>query len=278
MLIFRGFATLGIPAFAAIVVNYVTSFFLGWLLWKDEFSIGDLFAMNWTRYLLILGVLFIVIFNLMARVAREYGISVSSIAAKMSLVVPVVVFLIIDPEDRLTFWKFAGLLAAVSGVILTSLKPDFKGKGVSLFGLPLIVLLGSGIIDLTLGYFSDSDHITSESALYVLSSTPFLGAGIIGVSTLTIQRLRGKSPKGWMWIPGGIILGAVNLLSIVAIVKVLESGWMEKSEVFPINNVGIVLLSAALSFLIFRERFSSRNVVGLALGVLAIVLLALPAS
>ena len=75
-----------------------------------------------------------------------------------------------------------------------------------------------------------------------------------------------------------MILGAVNFLSIYAIVKVLESGWMEKTEVFPINNVGIVLLSAAFSFVLFKERFSPRNLLGLALGVLAIALLALPGS
>lgn len=276
MLLFRGFKTWKIPVFPAIVVNYAAAFGLGWFFFKDEFSPGDLFRLEWTQHLLVLGLVFLVIFNLMAKVAQKMGVSVSSIAAKMSMILPITVFLIIDPNDHLTWTKALGLGAAVLGVVLVSLKEDRKGGVLQLLGLPLLVLVGSGIIELVLGYYAESEFVDSDAAGFVLSSAPFMGAGIIGWSILAVQFGRGKGPKGVKWIGAGLVLGAVNFVSILALVKAIQSGILVKSALFPVNNVGIVVLSAAFSFLLFREGFSRQNIIGLLLGVLAIVLLAIP--
>lgn len=276
MLLFRGFKTWNVPAFPAIVVNYGAAFGLGWFFFKEEFSPLDLFTLEWTQHLLLLGLVFLVIFYLIAKVAQLMGVSVSSIAAKMSMVLPVTVFLILDPNDHLTWTKAAGLLAAVVGVVLASMKPDSKGNVLQLLGLPLLVLLGSGIIELVLGYYAESSFVQTDAASFVLSSAPFLGAGMVGVLVLGVQIGRGKGPTGWKWVPAGVVLGAVNFLSILALVKAIQSGILTKSALFPVNNVGIVVLSAAMSFLMFKEGFSKRNLLGLGLGVLAIWLLAIP--
>ena len=80
----------------------------------------------------------------MARVAQTLGVSVSSIAAKMSMVLPITVFLIIDPDDRLTLWKALGIACALVGVVLASLKPERRGSWTQWLGLPVLILLGSG--------------------------------------------------------------------------------------------------------------------------------------
>ncbi|MGC6533777.1 MAG: EamA/RhaT family transporter [Flavobacteriales bacterium] len=278
ILLFRGFANWGVPVFPAIVVNYAVAFGCGWVLFADTYSPLDLFQMEWTRWLLLLGAMFIVIFNLMARVAQTLGVSVSSIAAKMSMVLPITVFLIIDPDDRLTLWKALGIACALAGVVLACLKPERRGSWIHWLGLPVLVLLGSGVIELVLGWYSESVHVTSDADSYVLSSTPFLGALMLGGTVLLVNQVGGKGVSGARWLLGGLVLGTVNFVSILALVKAIQSGVLEKSALFPVNNVGIVLLSAALSAVLFREAFSRQNLAGLALGILAIVLLALPAG
>ena len=60
----------------------------------------------------MLGVLFIVIFNLMARTSQQLGVSVASVATKMSLVIPVLAGLLLYGEE-LNFLKVAGIATAL---------------------------------------------------------------------------------------------------------------------------------------------------------------------
>jgi multidrug transporter EmrE-like cation transporter len=55
---------------------------------------------------------------------------------------------------------------------------------------------------------------------------------------------------------------------------VLEAGRIPASVVFPIVNVGVVLLSALGGWLLFSERLSPRNMLGVALAVVAIWMIA----
>jgi len=48
---------------------------------------------------------------------------------------------------------------------------------------------------------------------------------------------------------------------------------MDSSVFFPLNNIGIVVLSTTLSVLIFKERLSKMNIAGILLSVLALVVL-----
>lgn len=274
VLIFRGYKTFGVPVFPAITINYLTAFGLGWMLFRNEYTLPELLTTAWARNLYFLGFLFIGIFYLMALVAQRIGVSVASIAAKMSMVVPIVYFLSIRPDDHLTLVKFLGLIAAIAGVVLASWKGQAEISGWKLFALPLVVLLGSGVIDLVLGIYSKGEHIQSEASTYVLSSMPFLGAATIGLPTLLVARRKLTRGK-WNWLPGGMLLGGVNFVSIWALVRAIQTDILPESSLFPVNNVSIVVLAAVLSAAIFNEKLSARNLMGLGLGALAILLLSL---
>jgi uncharacterized membrane protein len=72
----------------------------------------------------------------------------------------------------------------------------------------------------------------------------------------------------------GIVLGIPNFGSIYFILKMLEQGW-EGSVFFPINNVGVILLSTAVALIIFKEQLSRLNIIGIVLAILGIVLISL---
>jgi multidrug transporter EmrE-like cation transporter len=54
----------------------------------------------------------------------------------------------------------------------------------------------------------------------------------------------------------------------------LQSGFLQASEFFPINNIGIVVLASAIGYFGMGEELSAMNKGGIALSVLAIVMLA----
>jgi uncharacterized membrane protein len=74
-------------------------------------------------------------------------------------------------------------------------------------------------------------------------------------------------------IIGGIILGIVNYGSIYFLIKTLDAANLQSSVIFPINNMGVVILTTFLSLLIFRESFSVKNKIGVAISIIAIAMI-----
>jgi uncharacterized membrane protein len=76
--------------------------------------------------------------------------------------------------------------------------------------------------------------------------------------------------KEWQY---GALLGVVNYGSIFFLVKTIDSGWMLKTSIICLNNLGVVMLSTMIAVLFFKERLSKINWAGLALSVMALLLL-----
>ncbi|NNE55024.1 MAG: hypothetical protein HKN32_03315 [Flavobacteriales bacterium] len=142
----------------------------------------------------------------------------------------------------------------------------------SLWMLPLAVFIGSGIIDLTIGFYSDEGYIQSATDYYVISTLPFFMASILGVVVLIVLAIRGKLRLGKKELIGGITLGIVNYGAIIFLVKAVSSMIFQKSALFPVNNLGIILLSTVASILVFKERLSRQNFWGMLISIAAIIL------
>ena len=72
----------------------------------------------------------------------------------------------------------------------------------------------------------------------------------------------------------GIILGVPNYFSIIFLIKALQNKNIESSTLFTVNNVGVVVVSTFVGLWLFKEQFSAKNKVGIALALLGIVLVA----
>jgi len=70
----------------------------------------------------------------------------------------------------------------------------------------------------------------------------------------------------------GFILGLVNLFSIFAIYNALDVYASKTAVFFTLNNVTVVVLSFILGVSL-GEKFTKRSLLGLALAVIAIILL-----
>lgn len=271
--LFRSFPRWGAHTFPAIVVNYAVAASLGLLMLDDGYPLTEKVSEVWVQAGLAIGILFITLFYLMAFTSQRVGVGVASIATKMSLVLPVAWFMLTDPDDAPTVIKITAVLLAVAGVVLSSRRTRTGEFNWSYALFPVIIFVGSGIIDLTLGQFSQGGYLQNESDKYLFSSTPFITAVVLGSAVLVVRAVKGMPVFNLPTILGGSVLGLVNFGSIYFIVMTFDSRILDRSAIIPLNNLGTVLLSALAAYFLFSERFNRSNLLGLGLSVLAIVLL-----
>ena len=68
-------------------------------------------------------------------------------------------------------------------------------------------------------------------------------------------------------------LGIPNFLSFYFLLKALAYFGSSGAFVYPLYNLGVILLSAIIGLLVFKERLSKLNIVGILLAITAITLL-----
>ncbi|MFI5149578.1 MAG: EamA family transporter [Bacteroidia bacterium] len=257
----------------ALVVNYFTAFTLGMLSNTGAHGIASIPQMNWAGTAIIMGSLFILVFILIAKTAQEIGISVATVANKMSVIIPVIIA-VLCYHNSLGVKKIAGILLALLAVFLTSRKEKEAGvvKSVRTFFLPVVVFLGSGIIDALVNYAQEIMILPGDSSLFLASG--FATAACIGFCIILFRFFfRGEKFEVKSLI-AGILLGIPNYISIWCLMEALRTHFVESSVMYPLNNMGIVLLCAGGSFLLFREKFSALNLAGIGLSLIAITLIA----
>lgn len=267
--ILKYFEKYQINNFQAIVVNYFVAFTMGFLLSDEMVSVNFIVTKSWFFGSVILGILFITIFNVTALTAQRGGLSVASVAGKMSLVIPVL-FGIIVYEESFSVFKFIGIVLALLAVFLTSKKSNGVEFNKSILLLTFILFLGAGIID-TLVKYIEMNYVATDELIYYIATT-FLIAGCIGISILMFQLISKKTSILFKNIIGGIVLGIPNYFSLYFLIKALQHPTLESSTVFTINNVLIVLVTSLLGIVLFKEYLSVRNKVGILLSIVAILM------
>lgn len=271
--VFRLYKKYGVNTLQAIIVNYFIACIVGFFGYIE--SVDDLVRIpseSWFLGTVFLGAMFITVFNLAAITTQRSGLSVVSVATKMSVAIPVF-FGIFIYNESLGFLKVTGIILALAAVYLSSIKTK---KGISIkkenLIFPLLVFIGSGIIDTTINYLEN--FYVSETDVGLFSSSIFGIAGIIGTTILIGQALLGKLKITWKNIAGGIALGIPNYFSIYFLVMALRSPGFENSVIFTLNHVGIVLASTILGIVLFKEVLLKKNWIGIALAVISIILVA----
>jgi drug/metabolite transporter (DMT)-like permease len=272
-IIFKLFEKFNINILQAIVVNYCIAFTTGILAYKGTITISQLPNLDWFYYTLVLGALFIIVFNLMAITTQRSGLSVVSVATKMSVVIPVL-FGLLYYNESLSAIKLFGIGIALIAVYLTSNKSNQRTViNRKLIALPILVFIGSGIIDTSIKFLEDTYVANNDVPLF--SAIIFLAAAIIGFIFIIIQVISGSFKFEFKNVIAGICLGVPNYFSIYFLVKTLRSDILESSGIFAINNVSIVTLSTFAGIFLFKEKLIRKNWIGIALAILSIILISI---
>jgi drug/metabolite transporter (DMT)-like permease len=276
-LIFRLIEKRDIKNFPVIVINYVVAAMLGFALHSRAVDDTGHFPAPFYALSAFIGILFILIFFVVARSSQKAGMAVTTIAGKMSVVFPIVFSILYDPQDTLSLLKTLGIFIALSGVLLTIYKKRTKLSDHSFIYLPVILFFGMGFVD-SLVKLAQYEYI-SDTNLSLFTAILFSISAISGGMACFFHRdwfISLFSTQALMW---GALLGGLNFGSIYFLVKTLnyispEHGAIDSSVVFGINNIGIVVLSVILGMLLFQEKLSGINKAGIGICILATILLA----
>ena len=276
ILVFRLFPKFGIDSFQAIVANYFVAAFLGFQIASQPFNVSFILHQNWLFFTIMLGMLFVSLFYLISVTTVVFGVSVASVANKMSIVIPVSLAVYLYNET-LSAVQIVGIVLAMIAVVMVSYKKSDESVKITAkwhYLLPLILFIGCGSIDALINYLQKtftSDAISNE---YLLS-TAFMFAAIGGAFSLLSLLIMKKTTLHTKSILVGLLLGVPNFFSMFLVMKSLESNFLNASTFFPVNNMSIVVLGTVVSILVFKEKLNKLNTFGIFLSVLAIVLIAL---
>ena len=265
--LFRLFSRYGVDNLEAIVINYfvcalVASVHHGRFIFETSHV-----QEPWFIFSIILGIIFILAFNITALSFQNAGLIITSVFQKMSLVIPTLLGIFYFSELATTS-KISGIILALLAIALVGFnlqKPSIKLSLISL-KYPMLLLLAGGAIE-SLLYFVQRQEIISGYNLNFTGSI-FLIAGILGLPFI-IYRNKKNYKKNLM---AGLLLGIPNFYTIYFLLDLLNQGW-EASRLFPMLNVSILALATLCGILLFSEKMSWNRIVGFTLTIFSIYLL-----
>jgi drug/metabolite transporter (DMT)-like permease len=246
---------------------------MGFLFFGGPEMFYGIFNEKWLPLAIGIGVLFIITFVLMAWTVQTHGIVIATIFQKMSLLAPAILGISFYGESTGPI-KTIGILLALVSIIILGLRPRRhqlkSGINPGIWLLPIGVFLGSCIIDsaLYLAELYELVHGADVRFIVTIFSVAFLG----GTISLLNQKSKKLSTINRKNIVAGVGLGIPNFFSIYLLLMVL-SGDLEASVVFPINNIGILLLSSIFGLVFFKEHLSTVKATGLSLALISIILI-----
>ncbi|MFL1896473.1 EamA/RhaT family transporter [Aquimarina sp. 2-A2] len=272
-IVFKLFSKYNINTMQAIVFNYIFACTSGLLAYGEPISLSGLPQQEWFIGAVVLGLIFILVFNCMAITTQKNGLSVAAVASKMSVAIPIIFGIIVYHEST-GLLKISGIIIALFAVYFTSIK---KSSGIHIqkenIIFPVLVFIGSGFIDTSLKYIEL--NYVSKNDIPIFSATIFGCAALLGLLALIYQRIRGTLNIEFKNILGGIALGIPNYGSIYFLIQALRAENLDSSTVFTINNVAILLVSTLTGILLFKEELILKNWIGIALSIFSILLVAL---
>ncbi|HRN25217.1 MAG: EamA family transporter [Ignavibacteriaceae bacterium] len=246
--------------------NYLTAsiFALIFIFFKGGFH----FSINATLFAIGLGVLFAETFVIYSKAISLAGTALATVSARLSVLIPVLFSILFFNESPNIIMIFGFALAIVTLYLFyLSLKnhgaqEGRKGKYIYLFSL----LVGIGFVDFSMKIFEQNFSIDEKGTFVFLI---FFFAFLYTLVRIQIGKI--KFDKETYKI--GLILGLPNVLAIHFLLAALSE--LPAIIVFPIQNIGVIVLTAVAAYLFWKEQINLYGKIAIAVGIAAILLLKL---
>ena len=267
----RLFERFGLDNHQALMWNYVFAAGTGFLICKHFETPAQLVGEPWFGLSILTGFWFIFTYLLMTASTQRSGVTVTSLSSKLSVVIPTL-FGVFFLKETLGLMPAIGIVLALIALFLVVGKKD-KGnvrseKTTLIVLLPILIFFGTGIGDILMK-LTETKNLSDDL-------TPMV-AFIYGISFLFSLLLMGydliKGKSKWQWknAAGGIVLGAVNFFSTYSVYHAMRV--FDNVVLFPVYNIGVVSLTALCGWLLFREKLTWKNYLGLAIAIIAVILI-----
>jgi len=265
---FKMFEKYKVDNLQALIVNYLTAAGCSYFFLEQNFSLNYVLNSEWLYHAMIIGTLFIVVFNFYAFGTQKVGIVVTTVANKMSLIIPVCAALILYPEEN-TFNALKGIafFLALAGIYLSSTKGGKLSFDKKYLWLIILVFVGQGISD---SIFNDFAQQFPNEGGYLFFMVLFCMASISGILILSAKSVKSKNPLQIRSLFCGIIFGVPNFFCLVFFLKALGDPQLTSSIVFPLVSMGVVVSSSVIGLFLFKENLTRSNWIGIILSICAI--------
>ncbi|MBO4385369.1 MAG: DMT family transporter [Clostridia bacterium] len=251
--------------FAMFAANYIVCSAIAFLFMKDKNVFVYREGLPFTLVLgLISGCLYLTCFVLMKLNISKNGVMLATVFMKLGVLVPTGMAVAVFHETPSVF-QIVGVVLAVAAIIIINVSPQEKDKGTKKTAVFLLLLLiVSGFTESMANiYDKTGSPALKDDFLFFNFVTAFLAAAII-----TAVKHR---PISWKDVAFGVMIGVPNYFASRFLL--LSLGSVPAVVVYPIYNIGAIVLVGAAGLLLFREKLSARKYIGFGLIAAALVLL-----
>lgn len=213
-----------------------------------------------------LGLFFVLSFFAYAKAINYAGTGLATTSSRLSVIIPIILSIIIYKElpSKLHLVGFVFTLITLILFYFAMKQNHREGEGIFKYLFLLAVFAGIGINDFAMKVFNSWRH-PAETPFFVFvifSSALFYSSFYIIIKKIKI------SMHTALW---GVALGVPNVLSTIFLLSALTM--LPAILVYPLMNVGIILLTTILAFIFWKEKLNRWGILALLSGILAIIFL-----
>ena len=172
-------------------------------------------------------------------------------------------------NEKISIFGYLGILILIPVLIIsgTSPKKQDNKQTNKTYVIPLIIaLLSSGGLGV-MQKIHQSSESANEMNMFLLLS--FIFAFTVSI-IFAFATKKGENKIERKSISFSLIVGVI--FSLCNIMNTYLAGVLDSAVLFPILNIGTILVSLLLSVIIYREKIDRRDILILILGILAIIL------
>jgi drug/metabolite transporter (DMT)-like permease len=251
----------------AVMWNYLAAILLSFVFFRP--AVHTILIMP-PALTLVLGLMLPLLFLVLAASVRNIGIVKTDIAQRLSLFIPILAALFLFGE-QFSNLRIAGLVIGFIAIFLTLFRKTGGRSEKFSYLYPVLVFVGFGVIDVLFKQLALDRSIPYTSALLIVFCIAFIVAMLILLYTVIINKQKVQIIN----FACGIVLGCFNFGNILFYMKAHRAMAGNPSTVFAAMNMGVILLGSLVGIILFKEKVSRINYIGIALALTAILFITL---
>lgn len=269
---FKIFERLNVSTPHAIVINYIVAFALGYLY--QPYNFQNILSADWIYLSLASGIILSVSFFIYSLSIKYFGISITALSGKMSILIPILVgFLLLG--DSVLVHRIIGIIMIFPALYLLLYENDKQAKTnkTKFLIFPILLFLFTGSND-SIFKIADTFYLLGDiREVYVFLTNAFAISFIVAIIFILIQKPKINKKQYLKTGIAGIELGVLNWYSTFFFLRVIRL--LPLSLFIPLYNICFVLLSVFLGRILFKEKFDKNKIIGSIIAILSIVLLSI---
>jgi drug/metabolite transporter (DMT)-like permease len=249
-----------------INANYITASLLSllFIFYKGSFTIS-LWAL---LFAILLGYIFAETFLIYSKAVGLAGTALATVSARLSVLIPVILSIIIYNESPDVKMLIGFILTLITFYLfyLSLKKKNVNDKSSNAYLILILLFLGIGLVDFSMKIF-ERNFPVEEKATFVFLI--FFSAFIYTLFRILYKKIRFERETFKL----GLLLGLPNVLAIHFILAALSQ--LPAIVVFPIQNIGVILFTAIMAYIIWKEKINNYGIAAIVVGIISIILLKL---